>query len=121
MLANKRSAVMALAAAIALSGHLTAASAQAPTPPRMIPHFEVDPQLGARFPGIAQNNLQAVNVGGARTYKYVPAYNTNFRSPAGAEKRNSRERRTGRYRRAGAQWRRAGAWTGRPQPSSRGC
>jgi hypothetical protein len=43
MLANKRSAVMALAAAIALSGHLTAASAQAPTPPRMIPHFEVDP------------------------------------------------------------------------------
>jgi len=41
MLANKRSAVMALAAAIALSGHLTAASAQAP--PRMIPHFEVDP------------------------------------------------------------------------------
>ncbi len=43
MLANKRSAVMALAAAIALSGHLTAASAQTPTPPRMIPHFEVDP------------------------------------------------------------------------------
>ena len=43
MLANKRSAVMALAAAIALSGHLTAASAQAPAPPRMIPHFEVDP------------------------------------------------------------------------------
>ena len=43
MHAKTRSAVMALAAAIALSGHLTAASAQAPTPPRMIPHFEVDP------------------------------------------------------------------------------
>jgi DNA-binding beta-propeller fold protein YncE len=43
MPANTRSAIMALAAAIALSGHLTAASAQAPTPPRMIPHFEVDP------------------------------------------------------------------------------
>src|SRR5260370_27470129 len=43
MLANKRSAVMTLAAAVALSGHLTAASAPAPTPPRMIPHFGVDP------------------------------------------------------------------------------
>jgi DNA-binding beta-propeller fold protein YncE len=43
MPANTHSATMALAAAIALSGYLTAASAQAPAPPRMIPHFEVDP------------------------------------------------------------------------------
>src|SRR5260370_10871337 len=43
MLANKRSAVIALAAAIAPSGHLTAASAPAPTPPPLIPPFQVDP------------------------------------------------------------------------------
>ena len=43
MHANTRSAFMALVAITALSGHVTAASAQAPTPPRMIPHFEVDP------------------------------------------------------------------------------
>jgi NHL repeat len=43
MPANTRSVIMALAAAVALSGQIAAASAQAPTPPRMIPHFEVDP------------------------------------------------------------------------------
>ena len=41
MPANMRSVAMALAAAFALSGQ--AALAQAPAPPRMIPHFEVDP------------------------------------------------------------------------------
>jgi len=44
MPAHTRSAFMVLVAVIALSGHVTAASAQAPLKaPRMIPHFEVDP------------------------------------------------------------------------------
>ena len=43
MHANTRSAFMAFVAAIALCGAVTTASAQAQKPPRMIPHFEVDP------------------------------------------------------------------------------
>src|SRR5260221_8825599 len=43
MHANTRSTFMAFVAVIALSSHVATASAQAPQPPRMIPHFEVDP------------------------------------------------------------------------------
>src|SRR5689334_10142182 len=43
MHANTLSAALAFVAAIAFSSHLTVASAQTPAPPRMIPHFEVDP------------------------------------------------------------------------------
>jgi fibro-slime domain-containing protein len=50
--------------------------------PRSHPQFEVDPLEGARFAGIVQGALQPVTVGGARVFKYVPAYNLNYSSPA---------------------------------------
>ncbi len=49
--------------------------------PRSHPQFSIDPRVNRRLPGITQNNLVQVNVGGARTYKYVPGYNTSFQSP----------------------------------------
>ena len=51
MSARTRCLTLAFVAAIALSGHVTTAFAQAAqTPPRMIPHFEVDPSW-PKLPG----------------------------------------------------------------------
>lgn len=50
--------------------------------PRSHPQFSVEPLMTARFPGIAQNTLAAVPVTGPRQFKYVPAYNVNYSSPA---------------------------------------
>ena len=49
--------------------------------PRSHPQFSIDPRDNRRLPGIALNALKAVNVGGTRPYRYVPAYNTSFKSP----------------------------------------
>ena len=49
--------------------------------PQIHPQFSIDPRDNRRLPGIALSALKQVNVGGVRTYKYVPAYNTGFKSP----------------------------------------
>jgi fibro-slime domain-containing protein len=48
---------------------------------RTHPQFQVEPLVNRRLPGIPQNTLQPVAVGGSRLYQYVPAYNTSFLSP----------------------------------------
>jgi fibro-slime domain-containing protein len=49
--------------------------------PRLHPQFSIEPRVNRRLPQIPKAALQAVNIGGVRIYKYVPAYNTAFVSP----------------------------------------
>jgi len=50
--------------------------------PRTHPQFSVDPLVNRRLPGIPQNALQQVAIPGPRQFKYVPAYNAGYASPA---------------------------------------
>jgi fibro-slime domain-containing protein len=49
--------------------------------PRSHPQFEINPGSDRRLPGIATDKLKQINVGGARPYRYVPDYNSTFKSP----------------------------------------
>ena len=50
--------------------------------PESHPQFSIDPLVNRRLPGIPQNALQPVAIPGPRQFKYVPAYNTAYASPA---------------------------------------
>lgn len=50
--------------------------------PQSHPQFSIDPRDNRRLPGIALPSMVRVNApSGARPYKYVPGYNTAFKSP----------------------------------------
>ena len=50
--------------------------------PRSHPQFSIDALVNRRLPGIPQSALQPVAIPGPRQFKYVPAYNTSYASPA---------------------------------------
>ncbi len=65
----------------AASGSLTLPVIWRDFSPQSHPQFSIDPRDNRRLPNITQATLQAVNVGGTRPYRYVPAYNVGFASP----------------------------------------